>query len=143
MENTIILKGNVEYLGFGKTKKDAKDKYRLTIKLSNKAEVIEAIKSTFANCPLKPTIVTDENCDIVNVRSLFAYPVKVVDMKADEDMRNSIVDIADFIDYGFTQDAEISIKVKCKVDGQIGAIYPIALKVSKIGSKYDAFADFE
>ena len=118
MENNIILKGNVQYLGFGKTKKDTKEKYRLTLKLSNKAEVIEAIKSTFANCPLKPTIVTDETSDIVNIRSLYPYPVKILDTTATTD--EPIEDVAQFIDYGFTQDAEVTIKVKCKTEGQIG-----------------------
>lgn len=135
----IILKGKALFMGFCRTQKDTKQKYRITLELSNYNEVIEDIKNTFKDCPLKPEIVTNADCKIVNIKSLYDFPCKV----ADESFVNyaDFENVSDFISKGYTTDAEVIIKVTCKTDDKMGALYPKALKVLKVGSKYDAFED--
>lgn len=133
----IILKGKALFMGFCATQKDTKQKYRITLELSNYNEVIEDIKSTFKDCPLKPEIVTNSDCKIVNIKSLYDFPCKVADTTFDNyaDFEN----VSDFINTGYTTDAEIIIKATCKCDNNMGALYPKAIKVVKVGSKYDTF----
>ena len=133
----IILKGKALFMGFCRTQKDTKQKYRITLELSNYNEVIEDIKNTFKDCPLKPEIVTNADCKIVNIKSLYDFPCKVVDESFDN--YSDYEDISDFISTGYTTDAEVIIKVTCKNENNMGALYPKAIKVVKVGSKYDAF----
>ena len=135
----IILKGKALFMGFCATQKDTKQKYRITLELSNYNEVIEDIKNTFKDCPLKPEIVTNADCKIVNIKSLYDFPCKVTDTTFDN--YEDYEDVSDFISTGYTTDAEVVIKVTCKTDDKMGALYPKAIKVKKVGSKYDVFED--
>ena len=132
---TVILNGKVTFAKFGSSKKDARDMYRLTIDVTDfPLEMRKKIAEAYENAVMLPKFIKDASCNTVNLKSLYDVPVKCENRE--------IETLQDWLDDGHTIDAEISVKCKIKKMEESGAIYPVAIIVRKLGSKYDAFADF-
>ena len=127
-----ILTGTVTFATFGKTSKDKTDKYRVTFN-ADKFDKTDFIKA-YEKSDLKPKFITDDNCYLINIKSLFDFPCKITD--SDVDLSDYDVDhVSEWLETGEIIDAKIKIKVKLKE----GAIYPVAMTVEKLGSIYNPF----
>lgn len=126
-----VLTGTVTYATFGQTSKDKTDKYRVAFN-ADKFDKTDFIKA-YEKSDLKPKFITDDNCYLINVKSLFDFPCKITDpdKHADYDVEH----MSDWLETGEIIDAKIKIKVKLKE----GAIYPVAMTVEKLGSIYNPF----
>ena len=141
--NYVILNGKVTFAKFGSTQKDNRNMYRLTIECNNlddtdndtKLSNRDIITGAYVGSAMCPKFVKDESCNTVNLKSLYDIALKCPDADIDTFQK--------WLDDGRTIDAEISVKCRVKTNGNSGAIYPIAIKVTKFGSKYDFFADFD
>ena len=143
--NYVILNGKVTFAKFGSTQKDNRNMYRLTIECNNLDDTDNDIKlsnrdiitGAYVGSAMCPKFVKDDTCNTVNLKSLYDIALKCPDTDIDTFQK--------WLDDGRTIDAEISVKCRVKTDdnGNSGAIYPIAIKVRKFGSKYDLFADFD
>ena len=133
---TVILKGKVTFAKFGSSKKDNREMYRLTIEVPNfDIETRKKIAEAYENAVMLPKFIKDSSCNTVNLKSLYDVPLKCPDSEIDS--------LQDWLDDGRTIDSEVSVKCKIKKMEESGAIYPVAIKVKKFGSKYDLFADFD
>ena len=143
--NYVILNGKVTFAKFGSTQKDNRNMYRLTMECSNlddtdndtKLSNRDIITGAYVGSAMCPKFVKDDTCNTVNLKSLYDIALKCPDTDIDTFQK--------WLDDGRTMDAEISVKCRVKTNdnGNSGAIYPIAIKVRKFGSKYDFFADFD
>lgn len=128
-----IVTGKVTYAGFGQTSKDKTDKFRLTFESNNLDK--SDFKECFKNSELKPKFVTDEKCNIINLKSLFDFPCVIRDENCNADIKDRVESFSDWLDTKEIVDAEIKVKIKLKD----GAMYPVALAVLKMGSIYNPF----
>ena len=126
-----ILTGTVTFATFGQTSKDKTDKYRVTFN-ADKFDKTDFIKA-YEKSDLKPKFITDDNCYLINIKSLFDFPCKVTDRDKQSDY--DIEHVSDWLETGEVIDAKIKIKVKIKE----GAIYPVAMIVEKLGSIYNPY----
>lgn len=126
-----ILTGTVTFATFGQTSKDKTDKYRVTFN-ADKFDKTDFIKA-YEKSDLKPKFITDENCYLINIKSLFDFPCKITDTDADNGY--GVQHVSDWLETGEIIDAKIKIKVKLKE----GAIYPVSMIVEKLGSIYNPF----
>lgn len=126
-----VLTGTVTFATFGQTAKDKTDKYRVTFN-ADKFDKTDFIKA-YEKSDLKPKFITDDNCYLINIKSLFDFPCKVTDTDKQSDY--DIEHVSEWLETGEIIDAKIKIKVKLKE----GAIYPVALTVEKMGSIYNPF----
>ena len=143
--NYVILNGKVTFAKFGCTQKDNRNMYRLTMECNNlddtdndtKLSNRDIITGAYVGSAMCPKFVKDKSCNTVNLKSLYDIALKCPDADIDTFQK--------WLDNGRTIDAEISVKCRVKTNdnGNSGAIYPIAIKVRKFGSKYDFFADFD
>lgn len=143
-ENTyIILNGKVTYAKFGRTQKDNRNMYRLTIECNNldntdndtKLSNRDILTAAYVGSAMCPKVVKDEKCNTVNLKSLYDVALK--------SPISDIDSLQEFLDDGRTIDAEVSVKCKVVSKDNGGAMYPTAIIVRKFGSKYDFFADFD
>lgn len=143
--NYVILNGKVTFAKFGNTKKDNRNMYRLTMECSNlddtdndtKLSNRDIMTGAYVGSAMCPKFVKDTSCNTVNLKSWYDIALKC-----------PVADIDSFrkwLDDGRTIDAEVSVKCRVKTNdnGNSGAIYPMAIKVRKFGSKYDFFGDFD
>ena len=126
-----ILTGTVTFATFGQTSKDKTDKYRVTFN-ADKFDKTDFIKA-YEKSDLKPKFITDDNCYLINIKSLFDFPCKVTDPDKYSDY--DVEHVSDWLETGEIIDAKIKIKVKIKE----GAIYPVAMTVEKLGSIYNPY----
>lgn len=133
---TIIVKGSVNSARYGTANNSDVEKYRIALKCSNIDELREVAKEVYKNAQLKPNYLTDNTVDNVNLCSLYDMPLKLSNDKVSEEFGYD--KLSEFIEDGYVIDAEI--RVKCVLKD--GAIYPSAVMVDKMGSKYDPFANF-
>ena len=143
--NYVILNGKVTFAKFGSTQKDNRNMYRLTMECNNLDDIDndtklsnrDIITGAYVGSVMCPKFVKDESCNTVNLKSLYDITLKCPDADIDTFQK--------WLDDGRTIDAEVSVKCRVKTNdkGDGGAIYPIAIKVRKFGSKYDFFADFD
>lgn len=132
---TVILNGKVSFAKFGKSKKDNREMYRLSVEVSDfPIETRKKIAEAYENASMVPKFIKDSSCNTINLKSLYDIPLKCDNCE--------IETLQDWLDDGRTIDAVISVKCKIKKLEESGAIYPIAIIVRKFGSKYDAFAGF-
>lgn len=141
MENntteTVILRGKVTFAKFGSSKKDNRDMYRLTIEVQDfDIDTRKKIAEAYENAVMLPKFIKDSSCNTVNLKSLYDVPVMCPD---DEEIES----LQDWLDDGRMIDAEVSVKCKIKKMEESGAIYPSAIIIRKLGSKYGPFADFD
>lgn len=127
-----VLTGTVTFATFGQTSKDKTDKYRVTFN-ADKFEKTDFIKA-YEKSDLKPKFITDENCYLINIKSLFDFPCRIDDPSI-KDTEYDIDRVSGWIETGEIIDAKIKIKVKIKE----GAIYPVSMIVEKMGSIYNPF----
>lgn len=136
----FIFNGVVKYAYYGKTDNDTKDKTRILVTVVD--ENIEEIRKKMAECykssSLKPKFVTENGTDLM-IKSLYDVPCR---MDADlsqikEDWSDYDTTAKGFVDLGYTVGAKVRIKIKLKD----GAIYPIALVVKELGTKYNPLED--
>ena len=127
-----VLTGTVTFATFGQTSKDKTDKYRVTFN-ADKFDKTDFIKA-YEKSDLKPKFITDENCYLINIKSLFDFPCKITDTDANKS-NYDIKHVSEWLETGEIMDARIKIKVKIKE----GAIYPVAMTVEKLGSIYNPF----
>ena len=128
MEKIILVKGKLNILRFGKTDTNDVEKFRMNISVSNKDEIIGDITKCYEKAVMKPKFL--DGSENLNLSSKYSFPCKVVEEEDIEEIEQLITD-------GRTVDAEVIVKVVLKE----GAMYPKALKVTKLGSKYDVFGD--
>lgn len=133
---TIIVKGTVNSARYGTANNSEVEKYRIALKCSNIKELREVAKEVYKNAQLKPNYLTDDSVDNVNLCSLYDMPLALSNKEESETYGYN--NLSEFINDGFVIDA--SLRVKCILKD--GAIYPSAVMVDKMGSKYDPFADF-
>lgn len=141
--NYVILNGKVTFAKFGRTQKDNRYLYRLTMECSNlddtdnntKLSNRDIITGAYVGSAMCPMFVKDENCNTVNLKSLYDIALKSSDTNIDSFQK--------WLDDGRTIDAEVSVKCKVITMNNGGAMYPSAIIVRKFGSKYDFFADFD
>lgn len=126
-----VITGKVTFATFGQTSKDKTDKYRVTFN-SDKFDKTDFIKA-YEKSDLKPKFITDENCYLINIKSLFDFPCKITDPDADNGY--GVQHVSEWLETGEIIDAKIKIKVKIKE----GAIYPVAMIVEKLGSIYNPY----
>lgn len=136
----IIFNGVVKYAYYGKSNNDNKDKTRILITVED--DNIEEIRKKLAECykssSLKPKFVTENGTDLM-IKSLYDVPCR---MDADlsqikEDWTDYDTTAKGFVDMGYTVGAKVRIKIKLKE----GAIYPAALVVKELGTKYNPLED--
>ena len=133
---TVVLKGKVTFAKFGSSKKDNREMYRLTIEVPNfDIEIRKKIAEAYENAVMLPKFIKDASCNTVNLKSLYDVPLKCPDSESDS--------LQDRTNKNLTIDAEVSVKKKKKKMEESGAIYPVAIIIHKLGSKYDFFADFD
>lgn len=126
-----VLTGTVTFATFGQTSKDKKNKYRVTFN-ADKFDKTDFIKA-YEKSDLKPKFITDDDCYLINIKSLFDFPCKVTD--TDKQTDYDIEHVSDWLETGEITDAKIKMKVKLKE----GAIYPVSMIVEKLGSIYNPF----
>lgn len=133
----MIIKGKLTYCGFGKTKKDDKEKYRLTVDCGDNLDIEtrKELASVYENAVMLPKFIKDASCNTINLKSLYDIPVKCPE---DENIKM----LSDLITDGHYIDAEIRVSLVLKSTEESGAIYPKAIVIDKLGSKYDTFSDF-
>lgn len=127
-----VLSGTVTFATFGQTSKDKTDKYRVTFN-ADKFDKTDFIKA-YEKSDLKPKFITDENCYLINIKSLFDFPCCINDPSV-KDTDYDIEHVSGWLETGEIIDAKIKIKVKIKE----GAIYPVAMIIEKLGSIYNPF----
>lgn len=131
---TINVKGKLKFLTCGKTEKDNREMYRFTIEAENMTEDLrKKFDEVFSSATMIPKFVKEKTSSI-NLKTKYD-----IEVKCEENER--IASLDDFIENGCYMDAEVVCKIKLKKDKN--AIYPCALLIKKLGSKYDMFADME
>lgn len=142
-DNNIIIKGKVTWGIYGKTNKDDRELYRLTLESENlDDEMRSKISELFKDASMSPKFLKDKKNNKVNLKSAFDIPVDVRDSEVPEDEKEIIKSYSEWLADGRIIDAEVSIKVVLKKTDNISAMYPLAIVVHKMGSVYDPF-DFD
>lgn len=136
----IIFNGVVKYAYYGKSDNDKKDKTRILVKVEddNIEEIRKEITECYKNSSLKPKFITENGTDLM-IKSLYDVPCR---MDADTSQIKELWSDYDttakgFIDMGYTVGAKVKIKVKLKN----GAMYPVAIVVKELGTKYNPLGD--
>lgn len=136
----IIFNGVVKYAYFGKTDNDNKDKTRIliTVEDDNIDGIREKLTECYKSSSLKPKFVTENGADLM-IKSLFDVPCRMdADMsQIKEDWTDYDSTAKGFVDMGYTVGAKVRVKIKLKD----GAMYPVALVVKELGTKYNPLED--
>lgn len=139
MEN-IIFNGVVKYAYFGKSDNDPKDKTRIliTVEDDNIEEIREKLTECYKTSSLKPKFVTEKSSDLM-IKSLYDVPCRIdADMsQIKEDWTDYDTTAKGFVDMGYTVGAKVRVKIKLKN----GAMYPVAIVVKELGTKYNPLED--
>ena len=131
---TINVRGKLKFLAFGKTQKDSREMYRFTIEAENLTDDLrKKFDEVFIGASLIPNFVKDKT-NSINLKTQYD-----IDVRCEEDA--TICSLEKFIENGCCIDADVVCKIKLKKEKN--AMYPCALLVKKLGSKYDMFADME
>ena len=136
----IIFNGVVKYAYYGKSDNDKKDKTRIlvTVDDANIDDIRKKLTECYKSSSLKPKFITESGTDLM-IKSLYDVPCR---MDADTSQIKELWSDYDttakgFIDMGYTVGAKVKIKVKLKD----GAMYPVALVVNELGTKYNPLDD--
>lgn len=136
----IIFNGVVKYAYYGKSDNDNKDKTRIlvTVDDANIDDIRKKLTECYKSSSLKPKFVTENGTDLM-IKSLYDVPCR---MDADTSQIKELWSDYDttakgFIDMGYTVGAKVKVKVKLKD----GAMYPVALVVKELGTKYNPLDD--
>ena len=136
----IIFNGVVKYAYYGKSDNDKKDKTRIlvTVDDANIDDIRKKLTECYKSSSLKPKFITENGTDLM-IKSLYDVPCR---MDADTSQIKELWSDYDttakgFIDMGYTVGAKVKIKVKLKD----GAMYPVALVVNELGTKYNPLDD--
>lgn len=136
----IIFNGVVKYAYYGKSDNDNKDKTRIlvTVDDANIDDIRKKLTECYKSSSLKPKFVTENGTDLM-IKSLYDVPCRMdADMSMiKEDWSDYDSTARGFVDMGYTVGAKVRIKVKLKD----GAIYPVALVVKELGTKYNPLDD--
>lgn len=139
MEN-IIFNGVVKYAYFGKSDNDTKDKTRIliTVEDDNIEEIREKLTECYKTSSLKPKFVTEKSSNLM-IKSLYDVPCRIdADMsQIKEDWTDYDTTAKGFVDMGYTIGAKVRVKIKLKN----GAMYPVAIVVKELGTKYNPLED--
>ena len=131
---TINVRGKLKFLAFGKTQKDNREMYRFTIEAENLTDNLrKKFDEVFSGASMIPNFVK-EKTNSINLKTQYD-----IDVRCEED--DTICSLEKFIENGCYIDSEVVCKIKLKKEKN--AIYPCALLIKKLGSKYDMFADME
>lgn len=136
----IIFNGVVKYAYYGKSDNDNKDKTRIlvTVDDANIDDIRKKLTECYKSSSLKPKFITENGTDLM-IKSLYDVPCR---MDADTSQIKELWSDYDttakgFIDMGYTVGAKVKVKVKLKD----GAMYPVALVVKELGTKYNPLDD--
>ena len=136
----IIFNGVVKYAYYGKSDNDNKDKTRIlvTVDDANIDDIRKKLTECYKSSSLKPKFITENGTDLM-IKSLYDVPCR---MDADTSQIKELWSDYDttakgFIDMGDTVGAKVKVKVKLKD----GAMYPVALVVKELGTKYNPLDD--
>ena len=131
---TINVKGKLKFLAYGKTQKDNREMYRFTIEAENLTDDLrKKFDEVFNGASMIPNFVKKKT-NSINLKTQYD-----IDVRCEED--EAICSLEKFIENGCCIDADVVCKIKLKKEKN--AMYPCALLVKKLGSKYDMFADME
>lgn len=131
---TINVRGKLKFLAFGKTQKDNREMYRFTIEAENLTDDLrKKFDEVFNGTSMIPNFVK-EKTNSINLKTQYD-----IDVKCEDGV--SIYSLDDLIENGCYIDSDVVCKIKLKKEKN--AIYPCALLIKKLGSKYDMFADME
>lgn len=136
----IIFNGVVKYAYYGKSDNDNKDKTRILVTVDdvNIDDIRKKLTECYKSSSLKPKFITENGTDLM-IKSLYDVPCR---MDADTSQIKELWSDYDttakgFIDMGYTVGAKVKVKVKLKD----GAMYPVALVVKELGTKYNPLDD--
>lgn len=136
----IIFNGVVKYAYYGKSDNDNKDKTRIlvTVDDANIDDIRKKLTECYKSSSLKPKFVTENGTDLM-IKSLYDVPCR---MDADTSQIKELWSDYDttakgFIDMGYTVGAKVRVKIKLKN----GAMYPVAIVVKELGTKYNPLED--